>query len=124
MNEQDKQLLLRDICARLPYNVKGVVAGEDDCVITALDIAEDRAIMPYLRPMSSMTQDECRQLFMLLPTYYCVFQDRINTTSLGSKILPEHIEIITDFYNSHHLDWRGLIPKALALEAPIGTYNI
>jgi hypothetical protein len=121
--KNDKQLLLKDVCARLPYGVKVDVPIYGAITLNTWHIDHlDDSIKPYLRPLSSMTQEECIQLFMLLPTYYCVFQDRINVTTLGGKILPEHIEIITDFYNKHHLDFRGLIDKGLALAAPDDMY--
>jgi hypothetical protein len=87
---------------------------------TDFDIEE---IKPYLRPLSSMTQEECTQLFVLLPKHYVIYQDQIHNLGENGKILPEHIETIIDFYNSHHLDWRGLIPKGLALEAPKDMYK-
>ena len=83
-------------------------------------------LKPYLRPMSSMTRQECTQLNVLLPRYFIVTPeclaclDHVN----GGIINFEVLDTIIDFYNSHHLDWRGLIPKGLALEAPKDMYNI
>ena len=57
-------------------------------------------IKPYLRPMSSMTEEERKEL-----SYY------------------ENPVQITDFYYSHHIDCRFIIEKGLALEAPEGMYN-
>lgn len=153
MMQEDKELLLKDLCARLSYGIIINTGDEDlkldrqhqgigilypeDCsdefnkrnnnasfYITISGCYYGEEIKPYLRPMSSMTQDECTQLFMLLPKSYTVYPEEIHNVNKLIKILPEHIEIITDFYNSHYLDWRGLIPMSLALEAKEGMYNI
>jgi hypothetical protein len=68
-------------------------------------------VKPYLRPMSSMTEEE-RDEFVKLH-----IDDR-----LEGKIELCDASCV-DFYNSHHLDYRGLIEKGLALEAPEGMYN-
>lgn len=131
MTKEDKELLFKDLCARLPYEVKldtpdgvdtlGNVDTNEGWINASYDVDE---VKPYLRPFSSMTQEECTQLFVLLPKHYVIYQDQIHNLGENGKILPEHIETIIDFYNSHHLDWRGLIPKGLALEAPEGMYDI
>ena len=119
MKQEDKELLLKDICARLPYGVKFKVADGDTrildavefCIITgqnklsfglAESTIEKNKVMPYLRPLSSMTDNEKNELLKYT----------------GSTIDKE-----IDFYNSNHFDYRGLIPKSLALEAPEGMYN-
>ena len=60
-------------------------------------------VKPYLRPMSSMTENENKELFQLMGG--------------GTDIRR------IDFYISHHLDFRGLIETGLALEAPKGMYK-
>lgn len=62
-------------------------------------------IKPYLRSMSSMTEEEEKQ-----------FQD------VNLYELPYMVEGL-DWLNAHHFDYRGLIEKGLALEAPEGMYN-
>lgn len=124
MGKEDKQLLLTDLCARLPYGVKcttksswnGIYTIEGykdnrfflDCPI--YDEGDDEwmieSIVPYLRPMSSMTD---REEFVL--TLYNAFTE------------PRSTELKVDVYNKQHLDYRGLIEKGLALEAPEGMYN-
>ena len=70
------------------------------------DITE---IKPYLRPMSSMTEEE-KYEFNELPTI---------SSSIQSLSINE-----IDFLNAHHFDYRGLIEKGLALEASEGMYKI
>ncbi len=110
MTQEEKQLLLKDLCARLPYGVK--FQGEDSNVYT-LDTAnyfvlqvEDVVFKPYLRPMSSMTDEE-RQDF----AYYVAHGS--NSVALD----------FVDWCNANHFDHRGLIEKGLALEAPEAMYK-
>ncbi len=115
MTQEEKQLLLKDICARLPYGLKYNFGGNDGCDytmdkinLTAVDDAfpiED--IKPYLRPLSSITEEEKIEL---------------NTITKGAiqTIGLEDIVVTTDegfdWLNEHHFDYRGLINKGLALE--------
>lgn len=141
MDKEDKELLIKDICERLSYGVKCypvTTKGEPNTIGGYCEVSDDfyirevsgwfhiSIIKPYLRPMSSMTRQECTQLNVLLPRYFIVTPeclaclDHIN----GGIINFEVLDTIIDFYNSHHLDWRGLIPKGLALEAPKDMYKI
>ena len=70
MTQEDKQLLLKDLCARLPYGVMALVKGEKyfneikEPYIDTLSVGtylfdyEGITLVPYLRPMSSMTDEE------------------------------------------------------------------
>ena len=125
MNEQDKQLLLNDLCARLPYGVKihiddeflkakgweaQALSGVDlslMIVLTKHNWYKPEKIKPYLRPMSSKTWDERFE-----------YDKFVN----GSNTLENHANEI-DWLNAHHFDYRGLIGKGLALEAPEGMYD-
>ena len=138
MTQQDKELILKDICARLPYGVmcqyKGSTKGTlyATCYDDLYDIKsgllfrltkEDSIIRPYLRPMSSMTEEEieeCYQLqqYAIQVTFYKYDEGYEKTIDLP------YFESLVDFYNSHHLDYRGLIEKGLALKAPEGMYDI
>ena len=121
MTREEKQLLLKDLCARLPYEVK--FQGEDFNVYT-LDAAnyfalqvEDVVFKPYLRPMSSMTNDEMEDWYRQSKVDYdCEFKPE-PTLSL------EHCHLSIDWLNEHHFDYRGLIPMGLALEAPEEMYK-
>ena len=132
MTKEDKQLLLKDLCARLPYHPivsvaynyadKGIVWEFDVLRIKLLlEIEEEQSweyIKPYLRPMSSMTEEECIALSKLTP-YETDAWKYIKTP------VPLYIANIEqfDFFHRHHLDWRGLISKGLAIEAPEGMYK-
>ena len=110
MTQIEKQLLLKDLCARLPYNVVIRCTDNDTdykCFLTAgilnelLHNTEYYDYKPYLRPMSSMTEEEKEEYINTFLTMW----DAV------------------DWLNAHHFDYRGLIPIGLALEAPEDMYK-
>ena len=121
MTQEDKQLLLKDICTRLPYKVKGVYARTDIknlsiCEITAhlygvmeesFNGKEKYEFIPYLRPMSSMTDEEQRTLDSM-----CNGVEMVSRLS-GLKMFDKAF----DWLNKNHFDYRGLIEKGLAIDA-------
>ena len=121
MTKEDKELLLRDLCARLPYGVKvQTPLMNDEITLTCGDISAyffnrdcDITPLPYLRTMSSMTDEELAEYELLANHCMC--------TSVGFVHLE--IQSLIDWLNAHHFDYRGLIDKGLALEAPEGMYN-
>jgi hypothetical protein len=119
MTQEDKQLLLKDTCARLPYHPKAKMFIEgfgreydEQWVDIELGHAwfesETENIKLFLRPMSSMTEEEIEEY---------------NTIDYNSGTGYYTYPVI-DWLNAHHFDYRGLIEKSLALEAPEGMYNI
>ena len=130
-NEEKQQLLLKDLCARLQYKphcrvfkLNEDIKENDDILygiigdnVITLKSDEDECLMyyqikPYLRSMSNMTEEELNELHNLL----------VEAANDDNRIaLLFTIEL--DYYNSHHLDYRGLIPMGLALVAPEGMYN-
>ena len=147
MIEQEKQLLLADLCARLPYNVRiRHYVNDTDFYSNPLmtydidQLENNKAIIkPYLRPMSSMTEEEKKELLILLVgedsiSYFKVENDGITNTSENIQFghnwqyywlnfSNENISLYVDWLNSHHFDYRGLIKKGLAIEAPEGMYK-
>lgn len=139
MTKEEKKLLLKDLVARLPYtpmvNLRGkagydrklvsvhryttrnefeIVVNSDDDEDYMPHNFEIDIVKPYLRSMSSMTEEEHQEYDGLL---YGVSDFTQNTDSLSP------IDRLTDWLNAHHFDYRGLIEKGLALEAPEGMYN-
>ena len=108
MKKEDKELLLKDLCARLPYGVRVFVAGfsvNEELKTKHIDaIMDDYDIKPYLRPMLSMTEEE-------VDKYY-----KFRTGEDRTKRLGELDAGIFDLYNENHIDYRGLIGKGLAIE--------
>ena len=137
MTQEEKQLLLIDLSARLPYKVKGIYARTDIknlsiCEITthlygemeeSFNGKEKYEFIPYLRPMSSMTQEERRYLLEELGFDEDLENGELN--DFGSYVYRSvNVLLLFDWLNEHHLDWRGLIPMGLALEALEGMYKI
>lgn len=136
MTQEQKQILLADLCARLPYGVKvcNITKGRENIKGTLLTISKyvpysvhiltDHAsgnqeyspiedIRPYLRPMDSMTEDEKKEYRSLLTIYNCG----------GQTTYWDNYKSI-DWLIKHHFDFRHFIPMGLALEAKEGMYNI
>jgi len=133
MKTEEKQLLLKDLCARLPYHPKinicndsweGCQIGEFDNELWYHHIEAfncDRIeIKPYLRPMSSMTEEE-KKVF----DDFCVVDEFAwnGNTEVGYKNQATIMSDGIDWLLSHHFDFRGLIPMGLALEAPKDMYK-
>ena len=129
MTQEDKILLLRDLCGRLLYGVKAyiknwskldrkyyegiytvesidpslntIVADSERSSVEVIVGDDDYEIKPYLRPMSNMTEEEKLMYEGLM---------------IGTDNIPYMLDVI-DWLNSHHFDYRGLIEKGLAIDA-------
>ena len=144
MTQEEKQLLLKDLCARIPYQplCKKIDTEDDFCEsdvplgYSLRDFVGNKVIIkPYLRPISSMTEEEKDDLCKLCD-FEKSYDDRDYFSHYGIEIISEYcvngekiVESIInycviDFFYEHHLDWRGLIPMGLAIEAPEGMYKI
>lgn len=123
MTQEERQLLLVDLCGRLPYAVKcnvykrlGVLVGLNDygAEIDYGDgedtTCEIKFCKPYLRPMSSMTEDELQRYHEL-----CDVDEAVGVGSSIEIIAVHDTPKSLDYLNSIHVDYRGLIPKGLAL---------
>jgi hypothetical protein len=82
-------------------------------------IAVDKPCKPYLRPMSSMTEEEKKE-FESFGWMVNEFDDNYPWVHIGQI---ENVLLGLDWLNKHHFDYRGLIERGLALEAPEGMYN-
>jgi len=134
MTQEEKSLLLQDLCARLLYEtrvryffefagVAGITGYSDEGTLSynklqdfsLPDIGLERRrvvnIFPYLRPISSMTEEEYNEYSLY--DCYTIYDDGKQISNGGGM----------DWLNAHHFDYRGLIEKGLALEAPEGMYN-
>ena len=121
MSQEDKELLLKDLCARLPYGVYVHIRHKEvePCYgkLTPIDIqwfidSKIEDIKPYLRPMSSMTDEEIHE-FSVLGVGIHLFK---------GPLIPSYGTL--DWLNKKMFDYRGLIEKGLALEAPKYMYNL
>ena len=144
MTQEDKELLLKDLCARLPYGVKIVIQDTFKYSIVSreyhvLDVSNfsdifcfnykkfdkrmkkamkerpnDIVIKPYLFPLSSMTDEQKKEYNLLrdfVPTYHYEYGDIVEDTELYDNWGS------IDYLIANHFDYRGLIPKGLAIDA-------
>lgn len=145
MTNKDKEILLKELCMRLPY---GVIVRHADCIIddnynetgeshytkgylydvcrmddmttTIIEsegegegyehICSLERTIPYLRPMSSMTEEERDWYKTLL------------NGNIGESIIKS-IDNTINWLNANHFDYHGLIPMGLALPVPEGMYD-
>ena len=139
MTQEQKELLLKDLYARLPYDVTihyhWEIKGTDRIIdvdrklefsdVESLkymltELQDNRLIIewkPYLRPMSSITKEELHEVQEILGKGVEIHEDFI--LSVDSSINSfTYLELIAVFgwLNAHHFDYRGLIPKGLAIE--------
>lgn len=117
MTQEDKKLLLKDLCARVPYHPKGRIVNAcngfmcDEWLTCATftmftNITNNSRL--YLRPMSSMTEKEKEY-------YYDIMGAQPMWASNACELI--------DWLNKHHFDYRGLIEKGLAIEALEDMYK-
>lgn len=118
MTYEDKELLLKDLCARLPYGVKvesvflntdtkkrkscGIEVFDATCILMIRDGFGE--FKPYLFPLSSMTEKQKKE-------YQYITERWMNDPSYS--IISDSI----DWLNENHFDYRGLIEKGLAIDA-------
>ena len=119
MTQEDKELLLKDLCARLPYGVKmNHIADDEHSPKTLIGVAKDMITLeglggyecvdvehykPYLFPLSSMTEEQKKEQ----ETHFtCIKHDM-------SFSICRYME----WCYKNHLDINGLIPKGLAIDA-------
>ena len=117
MLQEHKELLLKDLCARLPYGIKFLRESwnyEWDQELSVIEVLEDidkdgyinrtkvynvEDIKPYLFPLSSMTEEQEKEWLYTLSSDYHITYDTV------------------DWLNKNHFDYRGLIPMGLAIDA-------
>ena len=118
---ENKELLLKDLCGRLPYGVKakyygaaeececcdiieGIYPMDNEIVIGQYALSVNN-IKPYLFPISSMTKKQKKEYAHIL--VMC-------NTLESSQLIGETTQ---DWFNKNHFDYRGLIEKGLAIDA-------
>ena len=134
ISQKEKDLLLQDLAARLPYGVRcsypyGVDTLQsidlEDMSFTFDCPSDDNyyeidGIRPYLRPMSSMTESERKEF-----DDFCVIDEDVwkGNHKVGFPKQARIMSKCVDWLNKNMFDYRGLIPKGLALEAKEGMYK-
>ena len=134
MTQEKKELLLRDLSARLPYGVKVLCLrdfnhtwytlemidiGDNEVYLTTNESYANRYVeiedvKPYLFPLSSMTEEQKREYNRWkheIPVCHYEYGDVVEEIELLDS--PESFEYLIE----NHFDYRGLIPMDLAIDA-------
>lgn len=143
---QEEKLLLKDLCARLPYKVKcygfqqKIDGNDNECYGTLKRISNydfgwkfilnDRVplnnrkcyeesyhkVKPYLFPLSSMTEEQYKEFIMISGWDVDIEDVRRGKFSCIGYIGFDYLYDAEDWFNKNHFDWRDLIPKNLAID--------
>ena len=146
MEKTDRELLIKEISSRLPYGIKVQVFGWDEekgevaVPLKVYSINTDGYIsldynhydvesvyiedcLLYLRPMSSMTEEEKKEFQSFFPgcfgDQWLDIEEGIIEIFECSSTMTLYLydfERMIDWLNAHHFDYRGLIEKGLAIE--------
>ena len=140
MTQENKELLLKDLCARLPYGVKiGFYASATKqtyiCTLLGLEPQEDEPIIaktengsfymlagnvkPYLFPLSSMTEEQKEELKHEISKQTDILIERMKNDDCGIDCGKYHFHSLLEleWCIKNHFDYRGLIPLGLAIDA-------
>ena len=130
MTQEDKALLLKDLCARLPYGLK-VKCEKYSFPVTILysgNIDEVKfqenggienicAIKPYLFPLSSMTIEQQKEANIFDDMDMDILSENLGRNHRNKTNIPTATYNYIDWLNKNHFDYRGLIKRGLAIDA-------
>lgn len=139
MIQKNKELLLQDLCARLPYGVKCQIKGEEDFEPLKLKsfiqgngfyafdfyIKENSSLTfkkldefkPYLFPLSYLTEEQKEEINKITNGSVAISKNFFYDLCNCSKIYHFDVIAVIDWLNKNHFDYRGLIEKGLAIDA-------
>lgn len=145
MNEKERDLLLKDLCGRLPYGVKVSYSGHEMTIrgvdvesktVDVIDWGKARfaavrieKIKPYLRPLDSMTDEEVHEIGKIL---WDGFNRGVEIRTDCISIVDSNVNTFTflemqavlDYLNKKMFDINLLIPKGMAVEMPKKMYSV
>lgn len=129
MTQEEKDLLLKDLSARLPYGVE-VEYNNINCEVLSIDkfneeltiwistgyrtVVKLEDVKPYLFPLSSMTEEIMDEIYNNTGVYDIGIDSSVHI-EVGTTF--EDLTKIIDILHKHHIDYRGLIPLGLAIDA-------
>ena len=133
LNNQEKDLLLKDLCARLPYGIKCNVGDDKPYTLSRIEIDDKNGhlldfkekkdgldmqvylseVKPYLFPLSSMTEEKKYNNPIGLSQMLTILASR---DWEWITIKHRDLQKLIDWFNKNHFDWRGLIEKGLAID--------
>jgi len=137
MKQEDKELLLKDLCSRLPYGVKVCTTDNDGSLKNVWDVlwyntftediklihsVEDASklddiceVKPYLFPLSSISYKQFKSIERYLK--HCEYQYAHSADIFEFISIKTYPLEVIDYFNKHHIDYRGLIERGLAIDA-------
>ena len=139
MTQEEKSILLQDLCARLTYGVMVQCITESARRANASPLTEtlntvlyryveedNIELKPYLRPMSNMTEEERADMGEAIKKDCISPYGEIKSSGVDNLLLctVKGSSNLIDWLNKHYFDYHGLIDKGLALEAPTGMYKL
>lgn len=134
MTQENKELLLKDLCARLPYGIKASYYGveeecetwdEIECVTLDgyVDIGQYslpiEGIKPYLFPLSSMTEEQLFEVQEIFGKNEIKIDDGFLHIVDSDRNVITYLEILAvlEWFYKNYFDINDLIPKGLAIDA-------
>lgn len=135
MKQEQKELLLKDLCSRLPYKVKVGTTDNDGSLENVWDtlwyntftedvklthstedadkIVDISEVKPYLFPLSSMTEEQ--KQYLKNRFYYDWDGEPYDLWKCQIEI--GEVDGLIDWFHENHIDYRSLIPMGLANDA-------
>lgn len=130
MTQEQKELLLKDLCGRLPYGVKVQTTYINPQTKERKDIGTDvlstveismlidgyEEHKPYLFPLSSMTKEHIFEINDILGKDFEIDKYGITDLIRNRRTCLSYLELdaLFEYFNKYHFDYRGLIPMGLA----------
>ena len=135
MTKEEHKLFIMDLCARIPYQPYAEITfgkkkytkrfKSTDIFGPPSTVRKKYEAKLYLRPLTSLTKEERQEIGVVIQKdcpapYGEIKPDGVDNLLLASTIGATNL---IDWFNANHFDYRGLIGKGLALEAPRGMYD-
>ena len=137
MTQNEKDLLLKDLCARLPYGVKcenyNHIYGRNVFKVTDIRdngyicgtinnqyywaVFDPLELKPYLFPLSSMTEEQQKEANIFDDMDMDILSENLGRNHRNKTNIPTATYNYIDWLNKNHFDYRGLIEKGLAIDA-------
>ena len=133
MTKEEKDLLIKDLCARLPYGVKieltwwvmndgmymNTILEPDHIDQLFNDEDGDAEIKPYLFPLSSMTEEQLFEVQEIMGKNEIEIEDGFLHIIDSGRNTITYLEILAllNWFYKNHFDINGLIPMGLAIDA-------
>lgn len=141
ISAEDKMLLLQDLCGRIPYDtfikignnpnpfpistrMRWILNYGSEGTIEEVFINGNEICRPFLRPMSSMTEEEYKEYDKATDLDVADSGETLKANlNAKARVRISKWYHGNDWLNAHHFDYRGLIEKGLAIVAPSDMYK-